>query len=548
MGGMHSAPTICTQGLSAAFVAIGFPSWHEHCEMKGMNNKLTAGSGTRPYWLDPPEEAFFPKLSEDLETEVLVIGGGITGVTTAWLLARDGRQVTLVERETIGARDSGHTTAHLTYMTDTRLSELIATFSRRQAQLAWQAGQEAMELIRDTVEALSIDCNFAVIPGYLAAAEEADQSLEGVSLRHEADLARELGFEVEMDGVNPITGSTAIVFPGQMRFHPLKYLRALAQDAARRGARIFENTEVESFEDDPQRVIAQGKDIRYQRVVIATHVPLQGTARTLGAALFQSKLALYSTYAIAARVPVASVKELIWSDTADPFRYLRMEKLGDSGLAIFGGEDHKTGKEDDTAACFTRLEQRLARWLHEAVVTHRWSGQVVETVDGLPFIGESTENQFIATGYSGNGYTFGTAAAIMARDWANGIVHRWSAVFDPGRKSAPAIKEYLKENADYPVHMVRDRIKTPKGNPDLLKPGEGEVMEHDGERIAAYRNPEGELHLCSAICPHLGCIVAWNPAEQTWDCPCHGSRFTATGTVIAGPAESDLKQLSFHKA
>ena len=511
-----------------------------------MKNMLTMDSATRPYWLDPPAGPVFPTLAEDIETEVLVIGGGITGVTTAWLLAREGRQVTLVERETIGARDSGHTTAHLTYMTDTRLSELIATFSRKQAQLAWQAGQESMKLIRDTVESLAIDCNFSIVPGYLAAAEEADQSLEGISLRHEADLARELGFDVVIDGINPVTKSTAICFPDQMRFHPLKYLRALAQDAARHGARILENTEVASFEDDPQRVTAANHDIRYQKVVIATHVPLQGVANTLGAALFQTKLALYSTYAIAARIPASYVQELIWSDTADPFRYLRIEKLGDSGLAIFGGEDHKTGQETDTAACFTRLEQRLARWLPEAVVTHRWSGQVVETVDGLPFIGESAENQFIATGFSGNGYTFGTAAAIMARDWTKGAEHPWSEVFKPGRKSPPSIKEYLKENADFPVHMIRDRVKIPEGEPDKLMPDEAQVMEHDGERIAAYRDPQGELHVCSAICPHLGCIVAWNPAERTWDCPCHGSRFAASGRVIAGPAESDLKQLSHH--
>jgi len=503
---------------------------------------------TRPYWLDSPAEINFPPLTENLETEVLVIGGGITGVTTAWLLAREGRQVTLVERETIGARDSGHTTAHLTYMTDTRLSELVATFSRKRAQLAWQAGKESMKLIRDAIESLSIDCDFAIVPGYLAAAEEADQSLEGVALRDEAELARELGFDVEMDGVNPVTKSTAIVFSDQMRFHPLKYLRALAQDAARHGARIFETTEVAAFEDDPQRVTATGHHIRYQRVVIATHVPLQGTAGTLGAALFQTKLALYSTYAIAARIPAAQVKELIWSDTADPFRYLRMEKLGDSGLAIFGGEDHKTGQETDTAACFTRLEQRLARWLPEAVVTHRWSGQVVETVDGLPFIGETGKNQFIATGFSGNGYTFGTAAAIMAHDWASGAVHPWSEAFDPARKSPASMKEYLKENADFPVRMVRDRLKTPTDDPEHLKKGEGQVMENDSERIAAYRDLEGELHVCSAVCPHLGCIVAWNPAEKTWDCPCHGSRFEATGGVIAGPAESDLKQMSHHGA
>ncbi|RYD67379.1 MAG: (2Fe-2S)-binding protein, partial [Verrucomicrobiaceae bacterium] len=161
-------------------------------------------------------------------------------------------------------------------------------------------------------------------------------------------------------------------------------------------------------------------------------------------------------------------------------------------------------------------------------------------------IGEAGKNQFIATGFSGNGYTFGTAAALMARDWTSGTVHPWTEVFDPGRKSPTSLKEYVKENADFPVCMIRDRLKTPTGNPEHLGKGEAKVMEHDGERIAAYRDPAGELHVCSAVCPHLGCIVAWNSAEKSWDCPCHGSRFQATGEVIAGPAESDLKQVAHH--
>jgi glycine/D-amino acid oxidase-like deaminating enzyme/nitrite reductase/ring-hydroxylating ferredoxin subunit len=497
-----------------------------------------------PYWMNTAVEATWPVVAEDMETEVLVIGGGITGVTTAWLMARAGKRVTLIERETIGARDSGHTTAHLTYMTDTRLSDLVATFSRKHAKIAWQSGKDAMELIRDAVESLAIDCDFEVVPGYLAAAEEADQSMEGISLRREAELARELGFEVAIEGVNPITATTALRFPGQLRFHPLKYLRALAKDAVRHGARIFENTSVDAFQDDPRSVTAGPFTVRFQKVVIATHVPLQGSANTVGAALFQTKLALYSTYAIAARIPLEQVKDLIWSDTAEPFRYLRMEPAGDSGIAILGGEDHKTGDTSDTPACFERLEQRLARWLPEAVVTHRWSGQVVETVDGLPFIGETSEEQFIATGFSGNGYTFGTAAAMMALDWVNGKGHPWDEVFRPARKSPLSLREYLKENADFPVCMIRDRLKTEEGDPALLKPGEGKVMEHAGERVAACRDADGQLHVCSAVCPHLGCIVAWNPAERTWDCPCHGSRFEADGKVIAGPAETDLRPVA----
>ncbi|MCW1886055.1 FAD-dependent oxidoreductase [Luteolibacter flavescens] len=498
-----------------------------------------------PLWLDLPDGPAFPTLAEDTETGVLVIGGGITGVTAAWLLAREGRRVTLLERETIGARDSGHTTAHLTYLTDTRLPKLVDTLGKDDARLAWEAGRDAMAMIRSAVESLGIGCGFAVVPGYLALDDEEDQSMGGIALRREEELMLELGFDVVMDGVNPVTGTAAIRFREQMKFHPLKYLRALAADAVKHGAKIHEHTSVDEFHDDPKRVIAGGHEVRYDKVIIATHVPLQGTAQTMGAALFQSKLFPYSSYAVCVRIPADGVKELIWSDTAEPFRYVRME-AGEGGEAqvILGGEDHKTGQESDPDECFARLEEWLTKWIPDAEVTHRWSGQVIETVDGLPYIGETVQDQFVATGFSGNGFTYGTAAAMMALAWVRGEEHAWSKLFAPGRKTPLSLKEYLKENADATLRMIRDWLKTPDGHPQLLEPDEGRVMEHNGERVAAYRDPEGELHLCSAVCPHLGCVVAWNAAERTWDCPCHGSRFGATGKVIAGPAEKDLKDLT----
>ena len=192
---------------------------------------------------------------------------------------------------------------------------------------------------------------------------------------------------------------------------------------------------------------------------------------------------------------------------------------------------------------YQALEQKLARMIPDAVVTHHWSGQVVETVDGLPFIGATHENQFIATGFSGNGLTFGTVAAMMAGDWVKGRENAWKDIFDPGRRSVRSIKDYIKENSDFPVRMVADRIGILEGDPQGLKPGEACLMEHKRKRVAAYRDKDGTLHVRSAVCPHLGCIVAWNEAEGTWDCPCHGSRFSGDGTVIGGPAESDLKKI-----
>ncbi|WP_367871769.1 FAD-dependent oxidoreductase [Luteolibacter sp. Populi] len=505
---------------------------------------------TQPFWLDTPgggSEAF-PSLGADLSADVLVIGGGITGITAAFLLAREGKSVVLVERETIGARDTGHTTAHLTYMTDTRLSDLVATFSRREAQLAWQAGAAAMDLIRENVDSLGIDCALKRVPGYLVAAASGDVGEERAVLQAESEMAHQFGFDVRFEDGGPVTGRPCIRFAGQMEFHPLKYLRAMAAAAVKAGARIFENCEVTAFEEDPLLVHAGGHVIRYKQVVIATHVPLQGMAGTLGAALFQTKLALYSTYAVAARIPAElPVPDMIWSDTADPFLYLRIGGTGEERMAILGGEDHKTGVVVETGELYQRLEQLLLCMIPQAEITHRWSGQVVETVDGLPFIGPTSEAQFIATGFSGDGMTFGTTAAMMARDWVLGRRNPWADLFNPGRRSLSSFKEYVKENSGFPLRMVRDRLKVREGDPEDLGRGEARVMEFDCKRVAAHRDEDGKLHVCSAVCPHLGCIVAWNEAESTWDCPCHGSRFTAGGKVIAGPAETDLEAVEMEE-
>ena len=496
---------------------------------------------TQPYWHRSTTVPAYPPPAGDLETDALVIGGGITGVTTAYLLAKEGLRTVLVEREQLGRRDTGHTTAHLTYMTDTRLSDLVATFSRREARLAWEAGSAAMELIRRHVEDLEIACELQTVPGFLAAASDADLQEERPLLQEEAVLARQLGFDATYVERAPVTDRPGIRFGGQMMFHPLLYLQQLASHAVAAGARIFGDTEVTAFDDKDGSVTAGPVKIRYKHVIIATHVPMQGTCGTTGATLFQSKLAAYSTYAIGARIPAGAVKHMIWSDTADPFHYLRVGELADSDYAILGGEDHRTGVAEDTDALYRKLEQKLEKIVPGAVVTDRWSGQVVETVDCLPYIGDVGDGQFIATGYSGNGMTFGTVAAMMARDFVTGRKNPWTSVFDPGRKVFGSMSTYLKENAGYPVRMVTDRLKVEEGSPGDLEPGTGKVLEHDGKRVAACRDADGTLHVMSAVCPHMGCIVAWNGAENTWDCPCHGSRFAADGKVIAGPAESDLK-------
>jgi Rieske Fe-S protein len=345
---------------------------------------------------------------------------------------------------------------------------------------------------------------------------------------------------IYLDNVPP-TGKPGILFRSQMKFHPLKYLTAVARDAVKQGALIFEETDVTEFGESPSHVIANGHRINYQNVVIATHVPLQGNRGTMRATLFQTKLASYSTYAVAATAPARTLPEMIWSDTADPFNYLRVDRTEEGDVIILGGEDHKTGQLVETADCFERLEQRLAKIAPDAVISHRWSGQVVETVDGLPYIGENADGQFIATGFSGNGMTFGVVAAMMARDYLTGRKNGWEETFNPSRVELAAGATYVCENVDFPVHLVKDRLGIKDGEPGELKAGEGCVVKIDGETIAICRDEDGTMHRLRAVCPHLGCIVAWNESERTWDCPCHGSRFCADGSLIAGPAEEGLE-------
>jgi len=255
---------------------------------------------------------------------------------------------------------------------------------------------------------------------------------------------------------------------------------------------------------------------------------------------------LYTSYALGARIPRGLIPVASFWDTGDPYDYLRVESRRGDDFAIFGGEDHKTGQKTDTGRAFARLEKRFLDIAPTAEITHRWSGQVIETNDGLPFIGETAENQFAATGFSGNGMTFGTLGAMMAVDAMRGQKNPWQKLFAVNRKTLRGgTWDYLVENKDYPFYMVRDWLGGSEGKSLRgLRRGDGKILRLHGKKVAAYRDDAGKVTLCSPVCTHLQCIVGWNPAERTWDCPCHGSRFKPTGEVISGPAEEPLARIS----
>jgi Rieske Fe-S protein len=336
-----------------------------------------------------------------------------------------------------------------------------------------------------------------------------------------------------------------VAFPHQALFHPRKYLAALVQKVPGKGSHVFENSEVEEVEEKPFGVKARGHSIRCRYIVLATHNPLMGTAGVMGSTLIQSKLALYSSYAVGAKISRGTLPEASFWDTSEPYNYLRVDRHRDFDYAILGGEDHKTGQLEDTTEPYRKLEKRLRHFIPDAEVDHRWSGQVIDTNDGLPFIGELAENQFGATGFAGNGMTFGTLGAMMAVDAVMKRKNPWSELFDPGRKKLRGgMWTYLKENKDYPYYLLRDRLAGAEGKSlRAVKKGQGKIIQLDGKKVAAYRDEQGGVSLCSPVCTHMKCIVGWNEAEQTWDCPCHGSRFKPNGEVISGPAEEPLEQL-----
>jgi Rieske Fe-S protein len=339
-------------------------------------------------------------------------------------------------------------------------------------------------------------------------------------------------------------GRPGVAFEGQARFHPRKYLAGLATCIDGGGSHIFEHTESEEVVDSPLSVKAGGHTITCNHIVIATHTPLMGKTNIARATLLQTKLYLYTSYVLGGRVAKGVIPDALFWDTASPYHYLRLDPHPDYDYAIFGGEDHKTGQAADTEACYRALEGALRKLIPQIDITHRWSGQVVETNDGLPFIGETSSRQFAATGYAGNGMTFGTLAGVMARDAVLGQSNPWGELFDTGRtKVKGGAWDYLKENIDYPYYMIRDRFAGPEGRSlRALHPGQGKILQLNGEQVAACRDDHGHVTLLSPICTHMGCVVGWNEAERTWDCPCHGSRFKPDGEVLSGPAESPLEK------
>jgi glycine/D-amino acid oxidase-like deaminating enzyme/nitrite reductase/ring-hydroxylating ferredoxin subunit len=503
-----------------------------------------APADTRSLWMEHPLPRF-AALDRDLEVDVVIIGAGLTGITTAYLLRKEGVRVALLDRGKVAAADTARTTAHLTYVTDYRLHELARQFGKDGAKAFWEAGTAAIDTIADIVQSTKADCHFGWVDGHLHASLRENDDSERKLLEEDAKLAQEFGFDAVFVEDTPVMHRPGVRFANQAKFHPRKYLEALLREIPGEGSEVFEDTNFEGVDEEPFAVRANGRRIRCDYLVIATHNPLMGQKGVIGATLFQTKLSLYTSYVLGAELPKNSVQEGLFWDTSDPYDYLRIDSYPDRQYAIFGGDDEKTGQAKNSAEVFSGLEARLRKLLPQAQLRHRWMGQVIETDDGLPFIGENATREFIATGFCGNGFTLGTLAAMMARDRYLDRNNPWFDLLRVDRKPFHGgLGRYLKENADYPYYLLRDRLaRTSDDGLESIGKAEGRIVAVDGKKTAAYRDDQGKLTLLSPVCTHLKCLVRWNAADHTWDCPCHGSRFHPDGAVLSGPAETPLAKI-----
>jgi glycine/D-amino acid oxidase-like deaminating enzyme/nitrite reductase/ring-hydroxylating ferredoxin subunit len=495
-------------------------------------------------WVDTaPAPRLHPQLDGDVRADVAVIGGGIVGITTALLLAETGASVVLLEAGRLAGGTSGYTTAKVSsqhgLIYDTLRSKHGAEAARRygeanEAALAWIAARVARD---------GIDCDFRRRPSYAYVSSARDRG----QVEREAKAAIDAGLPATLVEQTPLPYpvEAAVRFEHQAEFHPRKYMFALAEKlASTDGARIFEHSHAVEVGAHKGRQVVKGPGGRVlaERVVVATHYPF------LDRSLAFPRLHVERSYAIACRIAAAVPPEGMFISGDSPKRSVRAIPMPDGEeLLLVGGESHKTGTEADTELRYERLEAFAREHWDVVSIEHRWSAQDPITADLLPYVGRLTprgDSVLMATGFAKWGMTGGTAAALLLADLALGRRAMWADLFDPNRltlrASAPSL---VKENAQVVAHFVGDRLKhAGKRSPQSLEPGEGAILEHDGKRVAAARDEDGTLYAVSARCTHLGCLVAWNDAERSWDCPCHGSRFALDGTVLEGPAVHRLER------
>jgi len=492
-------------------------------------------------WMNSCEMPRRAPLRENATADIVIVGGGIAGLTTAYLLARKKQSVIVLDDGPLCGGETERTSAHLTNALDRRYHEIEKLHGDDGARMAAESHSVAIRTIEEIVEHEAMQCEFFRLDGWLYAPE--GESSAGIDQEFEA--CQRVGLtDVErlqsLPGVRFETGA-CLRFPRQARFHPLKYLRDLLLAAERMGVRVYTGSHVEKIEGGVNAHVrtTAGHTVTARAVVVATNTPVNDVLT------IHTKQAAYRSYVVAMDIARGSVPDALFWDTRDPFHYVRVEQSDSGDVLVVGGEDHKTGQDDGRLERHECLEQWARERFPVTTTRYRWSGQIMQSSDGLAFIGRNPgdhDNVFVATGDSGNGLTHGTIAGLLLADLITGVENPWAKLYDPSR--LPGGKDFLKEAANMAAQYT-----------DWVKPGDvtraedvprghGAVVRRGLTLVAVHCAEDGTRTECSAVCPHLGAAVRWNPVEHTWDCPAHGSRYTPQGDPLNGPAISAMKRLA----
>lgn len=491
------------------------------------------------------EKEIFPaqnKIISPKNYDTIIVGAGLTGISLGLELQKRGRDCLILEQKNIGFGTTGGTTAFINNFFDESYDRIISSFGEDKAQTIADNAVKVPAMISRNIQEYNISCDYAESKFYLFSAEKKqDKQLEKILDAHQrldvpTRSVTEIPFEIEF--------RSAIEIDGQAQFHPTKYINALVDAFKSLGGVIQTETQVTGDEKKDGLIIIStetGEIFTAKNLVWATHIP-PGLNR------FSTLCAPYRSYALAASLKEVPQNMAQAADLYDPYHYFRYQEIDGEHYLIVGGFDHKTGHEEDSEKSFEDLIHYTEENFHFGEIVSKWSAQFYVPVDGLPYIGKmpGEEQIFVATGYNGNGMTWGTLAAEILSDVIEGKENELADIVSPGRIELMAsAHEFVKENVDAVFHLIKDQFTADKKTElDELKPGEGKVIEHESQKVAAFRDESGELELVTAICPHMGCVVNFNTSEKTWDCPCHGSRFDTKGNLLTGPSFTGLKPIS----
>ncbi|MBP0726361.1 FAD-dependent oxidoreductase [Bacillus sp. RG28] len=493
-----------------------------------------------PYWRASTEFQSFSKLTSDIEADVAIVGGGITGITTAYLLAKEGVKVALIEAGSILNGTTGHTTAKITAQHDLIYDELIQKLGEEKANLYYKANDEALQFIKNKVNEYKIDCDLTAEDAYIYT--NSDDYIR--KLENEYKAYERLGINGEYVKSTPLPFETeaAIIMKQQAQFHPLKFLNNLIPSIQNAGGLIYENTTAVDIEkaDNPQVITRDGHKITCKHVIICSHFPFYANG------LYFTRMYAERSYVLAAKTEV-DFPGGMYISAEQPTRSLRYTMMNGKKLVLIGGESHKTGQGISTIKHYEALQVFGDKYFGIKEIPYRWSAQDLITLDKVPYVGQITANIpniFVATGYRKWGMTNSVVAASLLRDTIMERNNPYYDLYSPSRFNAdPSVKNFFTLNLDVAKHLIEGKLEYAFRKPEDLVNGEGAVVNVNGKRAGAYKDEDGVVHIVDTTCTHLGCELEWNSGDCTWDCPCHGSRFSIKGDVIEGPAEKPLKRI-----